>query len=291
MEAIRIDEADRAAGAAISRSGPAAAVSSPTMLNELPTAPVVEVLPVARYAHIGHSQGQRPFQTEGQYGIPRNSDGPPASQDVATRTGGPPSDGPDSRSLSASSNGSNDGPQDGPFADMFTGSTVVTRALRRLDAIGISPDRVTLTVHDDRFQVEDQVVVGSNPDHQLDARSPRNGQTTTRISHVLLHQSGKDATVASVRGNGLVCADWHQRTRFNSGQRFPIAELLCVPRGGKHKLSPAPSVDPNTPVGLAPGQALFASRITNLPHEANAVARVGRAEYALTIKRRACDGA
>src|SRR3954452_198873 len=52
------------------------------------------------------------------------------------------------------------------------------------DSLRICFDGVSLTIRDDRFQIDDEIIVRSRPDDQLNFRTPRNRQTTVVASDV-----------------------------------------------------------------------------------------------------------
>jgi hypothetical protein len=154
------------------------------------------VVSVTGHTPIGNSHLHWAFQTEGYYRIPRDSHG--AATNLST------GDGPYNRSHNA------------------------IIALR-FDAIRVGSDAVSLPIHNDRFQVEYQIIVGSYSNDQFGIGASRDRESSILAPDILIHRSIVNAIVSPLDVYRLIHADRNHRAGLESRKPSPIPIPVPVP--------------------------------------------------------------
>jgi hypothetical protein len=127
--------------------------------------PVVVMVSLTSYAAINNSHLQRAIQPERYNGVAGNSDGPAMCLAPVDR--------------------SHDGAYEAVIASRF-------------DAVWIGSDGITLPIDNNRFQIEYQVIIGSNPDDQFGVGAPWDRDTPILTPDILIHGSDVNAIVLSL---------------------------------------------------------------------------------------------
>src|ERR1700719_2026767 len=127
---------------------------------------IVIVATVTIYAAVRDADLERALEPEGQHGVAGNVHGASACL--------------------ASLNRAYDGPDDAVISSGFL-------------AIHVCPDRVAIAINIHRFQVDDQIVIRLDSDHELNPRAPGYRQPAVIAAHVLIRNAGVDPVVTLVR--------------------------------------------------------------------------------------------
>jgi hypothetical protein len=156
---------------------------------------IVVVVPVAVYARIRDSHLQWVVQSESDNGIAANPDGPPTCLAAVDR------------------------PHNGSHEAVITA---------RFDAVWLGSQGITLPIHNHRFQVEYEVIVGRNANHQFGIGAARHGNPPILTPDVLIDGSVVNAIVFLVDVYRFSQADWNHRAGLKPRDRSPVTITVPV---------------------------------------------------------------
>src|SRR5579871_2224956 len=154
--------------------------------------PIVVMVAIAVHTTVGHSDIQRTIEAEGHHGIPRN---------------------PNRLAAHLSSRYSSyDRPDQAVIA-------------LRFHSVWLGSNRISLPINHHRFQIEDEVVVGSHSDHQLRVGPTGNGDAPAIAADILVHCPIINAVVPPLDIDSLI--QTHRNHR--AGHDFRVAPLALIP--------------------------------------------------------------